>query len=427
MADYLLCFYIFYYFCTIKRYEMFKRYLILISVLLSSLFCNSQPPKGLVNYGATIMVGSGATVNCWDFTTQSGTTDLDGKITVMGNITNNSTGTMFNNIEVVPDGVVRFAGINNQYINGTSPIYFENVQVNGYRTILNLGNSQVKGILSLDGIFDLNHKRLVIDNKNTNSIIYLSGFLLSETEPATGLGELQWNIGDALGIYNIPFGSGAGGKDLELIYQSKTVPSPVDGSVTFATWPTNASNEPYPSNVLTLDNLDATKMADRFWKIDANYSPKPDAAITFHYIPSDIDVSANPGITETYLKAGRYNETLNRWTDWPFSGLDNPADHSVTVFNIPSSAFFSSWTLAVNDFSLTNAFTPDNDGVNDIFMKGYEITIINRWGQKIYSGPDGWDGTHNEKKVAGGTYFYILKIPGSADVKGSVTVVSKKK
>ena len=55
-----------------------------------------------------------------------------------------------------------------------------------------------------------------------------------------------------------------------------------------------------------------------------------------------------------------------------------------------------------------NAFTPDNDGVNDLFLKGVELQIVNRWGQELYSGTDGWDGKFKGEEVSAGTYFYII-------------------
>ena len=58
----------------------------------------------------------------------------------------------------------------------------------------------------------------------------------------------------------------------------------------------------------------------------------------------------------------------------------------------------------------TNAFTPDGDGKNDIFMKGYDVRIYNRWGQLLYEGVDGWDGTFNGELLPGGTYFYVTTV-----------------
>jgi gliding motility-associated-like protein len=86
----------------------------------------------------------------------------------------------------------------------------------------------------------------------------------------------------------------------------------------------------------------------------------------------------------------------------------------------------SQWVLIViND--LPNAFTPDGDGINDIFAVGFELTVFNRWGQKVYEGTKGWDGTYNGRKVSPGTYYYLVNVydenNSRTTLKGSVTVI----
>lgn len=79
--------------------------------------------------------------------------------------------------------------------------------------------------------------------------------------------------------------------------------------------------------------------------------------------------------------------------------------------------------------SVPNAFTPNNNGFNDRFLKGFDLQIYNRWGQLLYKGYDGWDGTHNGKNVAGGTYYYVARIypdnltEAQATIKGSVLLI----
>jgi gliding motility-associated-like protein len=65
------------------------------------------------------------------------------------------------------------------------------------------------------------------------------------------------------------------------------------------------------------------------------------------------------------------------------------------------------------------AFTPNNDGLNDI-LKPYYVsikslsyfTIYNRWGQNVFSTNDlnkGWDGFSKNKKQFVGSYVWVLK------------------
>lgn len=57
---------------------------------------------------------------------------------------------------------------------------------------------------------------------------------------------------------------------------------------------------------------------------------------------------------------------------------------------------------------LPNVITPDNDGYNDRLLDGFDIEVFNRWGSRIYSGTNGWDGRYNGQYVATGTYYYII-------------------
>lgn len=40
----------------------------------------------------------------------------------------------------------------------------------------------------------------------------------------------------------------------------------------------------------------------------------------------------------------------------------------------------------------------------------YLIKILNRWGQVVYEGDNGWDGTIDNKQAMPGTYFYIIEL-----------------
>ncbi|TVR82291.1 MAG: hypothetical protein EA412_01680 [Chitinophagaceae bacterium] len=85
---------------------------------------------------------------------------------------------------------------------------------------------------------------------------------------------------------------------------------------------------------------------------------------------------------------------------------------------------------------IPNAFSPNGDGVNDVFeVYGVGITdltlrIFNRWGDMIFKSEDvnaAWDGTYNGRDMTPGVYIYmatvILQDGRSERFYGSVTLV----
>ena len=91
-----------------------------------------------------------------------------------------------------------------------------------------------------------------------------------------------------------------------------------------------------------------------------------------------------------------------------------------------------------NEFDPPNAFSPDEDGVNDNWILPLnsdigqnKVIIFNRWGDILkefenYNNLDVvWDGTDsNNNQVVNGTYFYIVEFPLSGHSKsGWVQVV----
>ena len=89
------------------------------------------------------------------------------------------------------------------------------------------------------------------------------------------------------------------------------------------------------------------------------------------------------------------------------------------------------------DIYFPNAFSPNNDGLNDVakaigylsMFRNYKLSIYNRWGQRIFYTEDiyaGWDGKFNGVDQNIGTYFYMITytLEGkSGMLKGDLTLV----
>ena len=63
------------------------------------------------------------------------------------------------------------------------------------------------------------------------------------------------------------------------------------------------------------------------------------------------------------------------------------------------------------DVKMPNAFSPNGDQTNDDFkpigdIESYELTIYNRWGQRIYEGSTPWDGRIDAKEATVDVYLY---------------------
>ncbi|HYG16545.1 MAG TPA: gliding motility-associated C-terminal domain-containing protein, partial [Bacteroidia bacterium] len=85
---------------------------------------------------------------------------------------------------------------------------------------------------------------------------------------------------------------------------------------------------------------------------------------------------------------------------------------------------------------IPNAFTPNDDGLNRVFnmvsgsIKHFNITIYNRWGERMYTSTDvngTWDGRFKGVPVPEGVYIYHVDYMGGDNVmkhdKGSITII----
>lgn len=73
----------------------------------------------------------------------------------------------------------------------------------------------------------------------------------------------------------------------------------------------------------------------------------------------------------------------------------------------------------VFEFIMPNVFTPNGDGINDLFrptacgVADYKVTVFDRWGNTRFKSETlaiGWDGRVDGYKSDSGTYFYVAEV-----------------
>ena len=162
--------------------------------------------------------------------------------------------------------------------------------------------------------------------------------------------------------------------------------------------------------------------------IQVNPSPFAD----FIFTPEEITV-ANP-------IANFIDQSLNAasW-DWDFNGLDQSIEQN-PVFTFPDTGMQVISLVVTHQSGCTdtataiidivpsielfvpNAFTPNGDGLNDIFFPvgflfgplDYQFSIWNRWGEQVFSTTvfgEGWNGRTNNvgKPAPNGVYTYLIE------------------
>ena len=81
---------------------------------------------------------------------------------------------------------------------------------------------------------------------------------------------------------------------------------------------------------------------------------------------------------------------------------------SLTASSIYGCVNHASKSIEVVPF-IPNVFSPNGDGINDVFMPEIELIVFDRYGTTLYQGNVGWDGTYNGKLADPDTYFYLIR------------------
>ena len=243
----------------------------------------------------------------------------------------------------------------------------------------------------------------VMDINATVTLISCFGWdngAIALTPVGTAPFSYQWNTGDTTAVID----------DLAPGNYAVTVTDAINCSDTFSAILVE------PDSFIVDAGMDQTILAGSTTNLNGTVTPsgnydilwQPPIALSDPTVPGP---SASPDTTTTYTLLAALPDNSNC----------NQRD-SVTITVIPRADLF-----------IPSAFSPNGDGVNDIFSPTGEVIItsiqvFNRWGEMVYEGTAGWDGTTGGRPHPMGTYIYVIKYRQSIGTetfveKGNVTLL----
>lgn len=177
----------------------------------------------------------------------------------------------------------------------------------------------------------------------------------------------------------------------------------------------------YFQSAMVRDTTHDNSRCDTVHTVDLRFFPKAETEMEVEICPGDSVRIAG----EYFYDEGIYNRILST-----MRGCDSlirlRLGHRDEKFCVEGSC----------DFFMPNTFSPNGDGINDIFqpdvwyIRAEEMIIFNRWGGVVFTmkgHQPSWDGTDGLQPVEPGVYVYLIRgvcANGSPFVKkGSVTVV----
>lgn len=331
----------------------------------------------------------------------------NGEVVLYGNLeqfitSNNGTATHFNNLSLTGSGV----------------------GVNSRKTLVNVNAST-----SANGFLVLNDRELhtatntfIVQNEAPTAISYSTVFNAEGFVSSLANGSLIRNTNQS-SLYVFPVGSRDG------VYRFRPVEITPVGS-TSSSYSVRFNNYSADNNGFTLTQNDGSvEVANNlFYHSLKRVGGNVDANVGFYYLPTD---------------DGNW-ESIGHWYSTQWKDMTEATATTNVNFTVLSKANWSFPTTndayvlikPASPFSIPNVFTPNQDGVNDVYfitsvnLKEYEFFIVNRWGEVVFKSnnpSEGWDGTVGGKKCSDGVYFYTLKAKqGETELKkqGHITLTS---
>lgn len=192
----------------------------------------------------------------------------------------------------------------------------------------------------------------------------------------------------------------------------------------------------YADEVPTIDPQ-ATFTTDEGEETGTSYSGSAPLTVVFHANAENVGMYT-PHYEWRFTKEGETQPYLVRYEEETEYTFTEAGSHRIVLYatfingNDTIAYTKDYWqdaqpiTIQISESKLEmpNAFSPNGDGINDIYraknnyqsIVEFDAYIFNRWGQKIYEWHDpagGWDGKFNGKDVKQGVYFVLVKAKGA--------------
>ncbi len=170
-------------------------------------------------------------------------------------------------------------------------------------------------------------------------------------------------------------------------------------------------------------------------------------AFTINQLP-ELTVDLGEDIELSFGESDTLNPTINQSGTFEYQWTTQSPESALSCTDCPmpiaTPLFDTDYTLLITDANgctatddirvnvrktqqvfIPNAFTPNGDGANDIFMVHSDsgavsahVRIFDRWGEWIFENPnatlnnpeDGWDGKHNGNDSPAGIYVYFIEV-----------------
>jgi gliding motility-associated-like protein len=230
-----------------------------------------------------------------------------------------------------------------------------------------------------------------------------------------------------------PLGSGelSGGEPGKYRFRWESSPDrhrwePVEGQSSPKLIPGILENDTYFRRIVQSGPNDCCQSVSNIFRITWDKKPgiadaEADKEILYQDVASLVAVKPETG--------------AGQWTTPSEAEIEEPENHSTSVSGLKFGRYVFYWTVTngvcpassdsvvvtVNDLQRYTGFSPNGDGINDVFIiEGLDhapqkdLSIMNRWGVEVFHSPDyqnDWDGKNkNGDDLPEDTYYYILKV-----------------